>query len=207
MRFTRRSVFLAPILLLILIAATLAGCKGIDGRTDSAVTGEYSGESEIKAAARQQEAALIETANTHQQGLAQVQSRLDSLYAAVDAELAAIGAENIKRNSIIERGLGITAGLIDTFVPQAKPITDGIFPLFSDLLLLGGAGAGVGVWQRRRGTQAGAESVASGVQVAADADPAFKALILSGDAGTALTRHFQSAPAPVKKAIERNEVV
>lgn len=186
---------------------TLSGCKGIDGRTDSAVTGAYSGESEIKSAARQQEAALIEEADAHTQGLTQIQSKLDTLYASVDAELAEIGAENLRRNSIIERGLGITSGLIDTFVPQAKPITDGIFPLLSDLLLLGGAGAGVGAWQRRKGTKAGAATVAGGIQKAADSDPEFRAAIVSGQAGTTLTRHFQTAPPPVKRAIAENEVI
>lgn len=191
---------------LITVAVTLTGCKSFDGRVDSSITGEYSNESEIKAQARTVEADIIVRAEAHEASLVNLQSQLDALYASVEAELAEIGAENIKRNSILQRGLGITSGLIDTFIPQAKPITDGLFPLATDLLLLGGMGAGVGTWQRRRGVRDGAGAVAAGVKRAADKDPTFADAILSGQAGKELGNQFEYAPKPVRQAINDNRV-
>lgn len=202
-RNKQRSVMLA---VLIAASSALIGCKAMDGRVDSAITGEYSDESAIKAEARRQETEIIQEADGHSFALSQLQSKLDGLYASVESELAEIGAENIKRNALINRGLGITSGLIDTFIPQAKPVTDSLFPLATDLLLLGGLGGGIGVWQRRRGETAGAATVARGVKRAADADPAFADAINEGRAGRELSREFEVAPKTVIKAINANRV-
>ena len=153
------------------------------------------------------EAEIIETGEQGQLVVQQSNSRLEALYADIEADLSMVGAENVKRNTIIERGLGISAGLIDTFIPQAKPVTDGIFPLLADLFLLGGAGGAVGVWQRRRGERKGAEVVAGAVQSASDADPTFADAIKSGAAGDSLTRTFNAAPKRIQDAVQSNAVV
>jgi hypothetical protein len=199
----QRSVLLAAI---VTASAAMVGCKAIDGRVDSVITGEYSDESAIKAEARKQETAIIDAADSHAFEVEKLQGKLEALYLDVETELAAIGAENIQRNTLINRGLGITSGLIDTFIPQAKPITDSIFPLATDLLLLAGLGGGVGLWQRRRGETAGAATVARGVKRAADADPAFADAINEGKAGRELSREFEVAPKTVIKAINANRV-
>ena len=104
--------------------------------------------------------------------------------------------------------------LADRMVPELSSVPavtlstplDGLFPLVSDLFLLGGLGTGIGVAANRRGKKQGASTLAEGVQLAADQDEAFRESIKTGKAGDVLKRHFQKAPAPVKRAINENEV-
>lgn len=187
------------------------GCDmfpSMDGKTQSTITGEYSTADEIEAAARAQEAELLEqAAGLEAQGV-QLQLKHDALAKAYESEMGKIAGENQRWSDFKTRGLGITKTLIDSFAPVGvKPIADTFFPLISDLLLLGGLGAGVGVAANKRGQRTGAAVVADGVNQAAEADPAFREAIKSGPAGDKLTKVFQKAPAPVLKAIAQNEVV
>ena len=182
--------------LLLALPIGMVGCSSIDGKVQSAVTGTESTGPEIEAAARIQEAAILKEASD-------LQADLDLLGVNYEADMAQVGVEEARRDRTLGSGIGITTTLIDTFVPQAAPFVQGVLPLLSDLLLVGGAG----YLARKNGQKSGASTVAGNVQAAAKADPVFADAINNGAAGRTLAELNQKAPAAVQKAIAQNKVV
>jgi len=189
-----RTLLLAAILLALPFG--MVGCSSIDGKIQSAVTGKESTGPEIEAAARIQEAAILKEASD-------LQADLDLLGVNYEADMAQVGDELARRDRIFTSGLGITTTLIDTFVPQATPFVQGVLPLLSDLLLVGGAG----YLARKNGQKSGAATVAGNLQAAANASPELTAAMTTGEGKKVLKELNQKAPAAVQKAIAANKVV
>lgn len=188
--------------LLVLSLFTLSGCggprewfTGMDGKVDSAVTGEYSTQAQIENAARTQAADFESMAGAAASGMAQLQVNYDS-------DIEAVGGENASWNRVTTNGLGITTTLISMAAPQAMPFVNGVLPLFADLLMIGGIGGVV----HTRAKKSGAKAVAEQVSAGAKASPAFREEILTGAAGAAMSSLLLNAPKSVQAGVRENLV-